>query len=798
MFRISNLREFCALLGCLLTLYPFAVTPLEARNRKGDKLVKQGKIAEDKRDYDTALEFFEQALSTDPVDAGYRILVQRMRFYSSQKHVDDGRRIRTEGDLEKALDEFMKAIQKDPSSAIAIQEWNKTQEMIEREKTAGAQAASNRGLTLSQRAAKEAEERIGSMLAPPELKPINRTIQSLKMNSQPPRVLYETLGKLAGLNVVFDPQYQNTSGRQNYNVELNNASIESALDYLAVLTKTFWKPLTENTVFVAEDNVTKRRDYDDDVVKVFYVQNATSVQEFQEISVAVRSLTEIRRVYTYNAQKAILIRGTVDQVALAEKLIKDLDKPKAEVVVDVIVMEANRGRTRDLAATLQSGSTTGIKLPVTFSPRSSLGSPASSTSTTTTDTGTGTNVRLSNIGKVQLKDFSTTLPGALLSAILTDRSTRVLQSPQVRASDGQKVSLRIGDKIPIATGSFQPGIGGVGAGVSPLVSTQFNFTEVGVNVDMTPQVHGTDEVTLKISVEISTVRDRVDLGGISQPIIGQRKSETELRLREGEVNILGGLTNAQDSKLVSGVPGIVNVPVLGRLFGSENVERTQQELLIAVVPRIVRTPGYSEDNMRAVYSGTEQNIRVMYSPRKEEVKPPAPAAAAPPPAPAAAKPPAVSPSAVSSGPQSTTPAPGPMTLSWVPGNEVSAAPGTPVSLSLQATNAPNLLAVTPIRIKFDPTKLRLNDAEQGDLMTRDGMRTTLSKDIRNDTGEATISVSRNPGAAGVSGSGGIISLRFTALARGTSMVIVEQIGLQDAQQQGIGVAPPQPVKVNLQ
>ena len=798
MFRISNLREFCALLGCLLTLYPFAVTPLEARNRKGDKLVKQGKIAEDKRDYDTALEFFEQALSTDPVDAGYRILVQRMRFYSSQKHVDDGRRIRTEGDLEKALDEFMKAIQKDPSSAIAIQEWNKTQEMIEREKTAGAQAASNRGLTLSQRAAKEAEERIGSMLAPPELKPINRTIQSLKMNSQPPRVLYETLGKLAGLNVVFDPQYQNTSGRQNYNVELNNASIESALDYLAVLTKTFWKPLTENTVFVAEDNVTKRRDYDDDVVKVFYVQNATSVQEFQEISVAVRSLTEIRRVYTYNAQKAILIRGTVDQVALAEKLIKDLDKPKAEVVVDVIVMEANRGRTRDLAATLQSGSTTGIKLPVTFSPRSSLGSPASSTSTTTTDTGTGTNVRVSNIGKVQLKDFSTTLPGALLSAILTDRSTRVLQSPQVRASDGQKVSLRIGDKIPIATGSFQPGIGGVGAGVSPLVSTQFNFTEVGVNVDMTPQVHGTDEVTLKISVEISTVRDRVDLGGISQPIIGQRKSETELRLREGEVNILGGLTNAQDSKLVSGVPGIVNVPVLGRLFGSENVERTQQELLIAVVPRIVRTPGYSEDNMRAVYSGTEQNIRVMYSPRKEEVKPPAPAAAAPPPAPAAVKPPAVSPSAVSSGPQSTTPAPGPMTLSWVPGNEVSAAPGTPVSLSLQATNAPNLLAVTPIRIKFDPTKLRLNDAEQGDLMTRDGMRTTLSKDIRNDTGEATISVSRNPGAAGVSGSGGIISLRFTALARGTSMVIVEQIGLQDAQQQGIGVAPPQPVKVNLQ
>ncbi len=761
--------------------------PVEAKGRKGDKLNKQGHVLEVKKDYDGALELYEQALALDPGDPAYRIAAQRCRFLACQKHVDAGQKLRDQGDLAKALQEFMTAVQRDPSSSIAVQEWKRTQEIIERDKGAGAKP-DEKGLTPQQMAQKDSDDRIGSMLAPPELKPVNRVIQSLKMNSQPPRVLYETLCKLAGLNVVFDPQYQNTSGRQNYNVELNNSSIENALDYLGVLTKTFWKPLTENTVFVAEDNVTKRRDYDDDVVKVFYVTNATSVQEFQEIATAVRSLTEIRRVYTYNAQKAMLVRGTVDQMALAEKLIRDLDKPKAEVVVEIIVMEVNRGRTRDLASTLASGGTAGIKMPISFTPRSTLGSASSSSSTATA---TSTSVNLSNLGRIGGQDFTTALPGFLLQAMLTDRNTKVLQSPQVRASDGQKVSLRIGDKIPIATGSFQPGFGGVGAGVSPLVSTQFNFTEVGVNVDMTPQVHGTEEVTLKISVEISTVRDRVDIGGVSQPVIGQRKSETELRLREGEVNILGGLTNSQDSQTRSGVPGIVNVPILGRFFGSDSIDRSQQELMIALIPHIVRTPGYSQDNLRAVYAGTDQTVRVNFAPKKEATAP----AAAPSPVPAK---PGAAPAPPSTAP-AETPAPGgPVLLSFSPGGEIQAAPGSVLNLALQVANGKDLFAANPIRIKFDASKLKLNDATQGELLGRDGQRVLLSKDIRNDSGEATITLSRLPNSPGVSGSGVLLNLTFQAVGRGVSQVTVEEIGLKNPQSQPVEAAAPQQATVRLQ
>jgi general secretion pathway protein D len=753
-----------------------------AKTRKGDALVKLGQAAEAKQDLDTALDYYEQAFAMDPNDAGYRIVLQRTRFYSSQKHVEKGQKLRESGKLDEALAEFMKAIQRDSSSAIAAQEWRRTQEMIDREKET-ASKPEDRGLTPYQLSVRETEERISSMVAPPDLKPVNRAIQSLKMNNQPPRVLYETVCKLAGLNVVFDPQYQNTSGRQNYNVDLSNSTVESALDYLGVLTKTFWKPLSENTIFVAEDNVTKRRDYEDDVVKVFYVTNATSVQEFQEIATAVRSLTEIRRVFTYNAQKAMLVRGTVDQVALAEKLIRDLDKPKAEVIVDVIVMETSRGRTRDLASAIQTAGANGIKLPVSFTPRSSIATGGSGTTP-------GTGIGLTRLNEIRASDFTTTLPGMLFQAVASDRSTRILQSPQVRASDGQKVSLRIGDKIPIATGSFQPGFGGaVGGGVSPLVSTQFNFTEVGVNVDITPQVHGTDEVTLKVSIEISTVRERVNLGGIDQPVIGQRKSETELRLREGEVNILGGLSNSQDTRNVNGVPGLVNIPLLGRFLGSSNsVERSQQELLIAMIPRIVRTPGYTPDNLRSVYAGTDQSVKINYLPKKDPV-PSVPAPAAVPPAVTAPKP--------APAPASTAPAAGPVNISFAPGGEIQAAPGSMINLSLQVINVLDLAGVSPVKIKYDASKLRLNDAAQGEFIGRDGQRVSLSKDLRNDIGEATISVTRAPGGVGMGGSGALLNLSFQAVGRGESRVTVEEIQLKDTKGQPIPASTSQ-VVVKLQ
>jgi general secretion pathway protein D len=765
------IRKYLSVLVCLCLVLP--PTSL-ASTRKGNKYLKEAQAAEARGDWNRALELYLQAVDESPSDSGYLIGMRRARFRAGQEHVDQGQKLRSEGKLAEALAEFQQAILTDPASAIAIQELKRTDEMIQRANKTPVRTE-DRGLTPAELVRKNEEERIATLAGPPELKPVIRMIPPVKMNNQPPRVLFETVGKLAGISVVFDSQYQ-PQGR-NFNVDLGNSTVEQAFDYLGMLTRTYWKPMTPTAIFVTEDNVTKRRDYEDNVVRVFYLTNATSVQEFQEIATAIRTVAEIRRVFTYNAQKAMVVRGTLDQVALAEKLVRDLDRPKSEVVVDVIVMEANSARTRDLAATIgnlgTSGLTAGLNLPVAFSPRgsSSTGGGTSTPATTSTS-----NFTLASLGRLSSADFSTSLPSALLQAMLSDNRTKVLNSPQVRASDGMKVTLQIGDRIPYATGSFQPGVGTVG--VSPLVSTQFNFAETGVTVDLTPQVHSPQELTLHIEVTVSAVKQYVDLGGLKQPVIGQRKNNADIRLREGEVNILGGLTQTQDSRSISGLPGLVDIPALGSvLFGTNHKELDRGELMIALIPHIVRTPDYSPENLRGIYVGTDQVVKLSYSPTPEEAQP----AAAPPAQPGAAQPP-VPPAA----PQQPPAVPGAVRASFAPAT-VQVAVSAPVSINLQVENANDAFSATPIRVRWDPSLLRMNDIAPGDLLTRDGGRVTSVKDIRNDSGEATISIVRLPGAPGITGTGAVATLSFVAVGRGQGSVSVTELGLKNSQTQPMNV-----------
>ena len=810
------------LFAIFLTILILLVSGVEAKTRKGDKLLKEGQTAEARGDWDKALDLYEKAVDTDPGDIAYLVPMRKARFEAGQVHVKAGQKLRTEGKLEEAVQEFQRALIADPSSAIALQEIKRIQDMLRAPTRIGAKA-DERGLTPAELSRRQSDNRVESMLGPPELKPMTAVIPVLKMNNQPPKVLYETVAKLAGVNVVFDSQYQ--APARNFNVDLSNATADQAFDYLATLTHTFWKAITPNTIFVAEDNVTKRRDFEDDVVKVFYVTNATSVQEFQEIATAIRTVAEIRRVFTYNAQRAMIVRDTVDKVALAEKLVHDLDKPKSEVVVDVMVMQVNSERTRDLAATIASAGTAGLNVPINFAPAGTTTTTTTGSSGTPTPTTTGNTVTLARLGRLSTSDFSTTLPGGLLQAMLSDSRTKVLNQPQVRASDGQKVTLKIGSRIPYATGSFGSTLGGVGAGVSPLVSTQFNYADVGVSIDMTPQVHSTDEVTLHIEVTVSSVQQYINIGGISQPIIQQSANVADIRLREGEVNILGGLSQSQDTNLVNGIPGLVNIPVLGHtLFGSDHTDKIRAELMIALVPHIVRTPAYTAENLRGIYAGTDQVVKINYAPKEDEpfasILQPASAQ----PTVAGAVPPAaapfnaglaimpgtvrVSPPAAAAGPAlarsmpipmaaAATPAPAPATGAVVPGlaarvsfspSTLQAADGATVHVNVQVENGATMNSVAPLRIKYDPALLRLEDIAPGDIFSRGGGGATSTKDIRNDDGEASITIARLPGAAAVNGPGTLAVLTFTAIGSGQAPVTIEEVALKDSQSQPVAAS----------
>jgi general secretion pathway protein D len=795
------------------------VAPVQAKTRKGDKYLAEGRVHEVKKEWDAALQQYENALSEDPADVVYQMSAQKARFQAAQMHLDRGLKVREQGQLGEALLEFQKAYGLNPGSSAAEQEIRRTQEMIQRERQRVLQTGKEappeeRALTPVEQAKKESEEKLKTLLPVPELKPLSNEPINLKMNNQSPRVLFETVAKVAGINVLWDPDMNPppNAGR-NLSIELNNETLDQALDDLATLTKFFWKPLSTNTIFITNDNVNKRRDYEDQVMKVFYLSNVNTAQEIQEIINAVRTLTELNRIMPYNSQNAIIVRGEADRVALAERIISDLDKPKSEVVVDIVVLQASSAFTRSITAALAS---TGLNVPVSFSPRPGLQvvqnpstvnnnqnnqnnqtpstTPTTTPSVTTTPTGPLA-IPLSNLGHLASSDFSITLPGALLNAALSDANTKVLQSPQIRSVDNVKASLKIGDREPTATGSFQPGIGGVG--INPLVNTQFTYIDVGVNVDITPRVHDNGEVSMHVELDISNVSGTVNLGGLSQPIISQKKVIHDIRMKEGEVNLLGGLIVQQEDKTVTGIPGLASIPLLGRLFSGESVDHSRSELMIALIPHIIRRPEITPENLRGIMVGNATTIRLNYGPRAPEAPAPRAAAANPPATPpAAANPPATAPPATAppiAPPATAPPAPnappgGNASVRFLPDRIDTNLPGT-FTVAVAVNNATDAVSA-PMQIQFDPRVLRLNDVSSGDFLAQGGVQPVFAKNIQNDAGTATVQLSRPPGAAGVSGAGVLITLSFQTVARGNTTITITNAGVRNSQNQIIGDGNP--------
>ncbi|MGA2197290.1 MAG: cohesin domain-containing protein [Bryobacteraceae bacterium] len=803
--------------------------PLQAKTKKGDRYLAEGRAYEQKKEWDAALDSYEKALSEDPGELIYQIAAQKARFEASATHVTNATKVRTQGQLGEALLEFQKAYALNPSSMVAEQEILRTQQMILRERkrveSTGAEAPPEvRGLTPSELSKKENAEKIDRMLGVPELKPLLPTLIGFKINNQTPKVLFETVAKYAGLNVLFDPEYASPlpSGKDRLNVDFDNTTVEQALDYLAVITKSYWKPLSSNTIFVTIDTQNKRRDYEEEVTKIFYLTNVTSQQDMNDVLTAVRTVADCTRLFSSQSQNAIVAKCTADKMALADKIVHDLDKPRSEVVVDIFVMEVSSSYLRSLTAALAS---TGLNVPFNFTPRTSIqvqGSTSSSTSgtttgttttgTTTTTTGTSTTgassttgaaIPLSSLGHLASADFSTTLPNALLQATLSDTRTKVLQSPQMRSVDGQKATMKIGEREPTASGSFGSTLGAVaGAGISPLVNTQFQYIDVGVNVEITPHVHDNGEVSLHVSLDISNVTGNVNLGGINQPIIGQRKMEHDIRLREGEVSLLGGLLNQSNTKTKTGIPGLANIPILGRLFSGDSIDNERDELMIALVPHVVRRPEITAENLRSVASGNQTVIHVSYGPKPVEgtaapkeapaapaETPPATAVrlaapATPPPAVNPVAPPATAPGGF--GPPATAPpeagagAPQPVAGAATvrfDATQLEKSLSDSFTISLQVDGAKDVIGA-PIQIQFDPKAVSLTDVARGSFWGGEGEEPTLTKNVLNDSGTAAIRVLRKEGSAGITGSGPLISLTFKTLARGATIIRASSVTLQ--------------------
>src|SRR5437016_6218160 len=594
---------------------------LPAAADKAKSLYNKGKDAEARQNYEEAYDYYKQAYELKPKDIQYRSSYERTRFLAAASHVHRGQLLRDAGKLDDAMAEFRKAAEIDSASFIAQQEIRRTQKMID--------AASSSPSPQSDTPPRTGlQKRLDDAQGPVELAPISNVPITLKL-TEDTKVIYDTVGKLAGINVLFDPDY--TSRR--IRIELNGVTLEEALQIIALESKTFWRAVTPNTIFVASDTPAKRKDIEQSVIKTFYLANLSQPTELQDVVNALRQILEISRIQPLNSQGALVVRGTPDQIALAEKLVGDLDKAKSEVIVEVAVMQVSRDKMRNLGISPPTSATVALQNNI----NTTTGTGTTTTGTTTT--GTPNQINLNRLGNLNATDFTVTIPPATATALFSDSSVKLIQNPQIRAVDGQKASLKIGDKVPVATGSFQPGIGGVG--INPLVNTQFQYLDVGVNIDITPRVHAGREVTLKVMMDISNVTGQSNIGGISQPIIGQRKIEHEIRLKEGEVNLLGGMLEDSTTKSLSGIPGLSQIPILRYLFGQTNTEHRENEIVFALIPHIVRSQDLSELNQRALQVGTASAIELRRVSRPapgdggaptQPTPTPPPAQSAPPPA----------------------------------------------------------------------------------------------------------------------------------------------------------------------
>lgn len=543
---------------------------------------RQGRKAEEQKDYDSAVIHFDQALRQQPGNTHYQIWAKDARYKASYAHTDRGRQLLALHRPDAAAGEFQKAISLDPSNEAAAQE---LQQILLKQS-----AAQQRREQALRKAMERRDEAQATGVV--KLKPLSSQLITHLHVSSEARNVFETLGKLAGLNVVF---YYNFQSRP-ISLDLSNVTIMDALKAAADEAGVFWKPITPNTILLIPDNLSTRRLLEPKELKTIYLQNPVQQSDLTAILTAVKQTTQIQTAFENLDTNSITVYASPDQVAAATELIHNLDRGKAEVLIDVTVLEADKDRLRDLGLSpVPLSSTSGTMAAVGFAPPGTGG-------TTTGGVTIPPNLTLNRLGKISTSDFSIELPGVVANALLNDSRTHILQNPQVRVTAGQKATLHIGSQVPFATGSFGVPTAGIGGGTSPfglLANTQFQYKDVGVSLTITPDVAADGDIILNNKIEISAVGTPSNIGGVEEPTFTTRSITHVIRLKEGEVSLLGGLIQSQTTNAVSGLPGLADIPLLRYLFSTTTAETTDQEVLIMLDPHVIRLPGLPSDSAQA-------------------------------------------------------------------------------------------------------------------------------------------------------------------------------------------------------
>ncbi len=596
--------------------------------RRGEAAMRAGNL-------DEAVAAYRRAVQDSPENATYKIALQRAMLAASRAHIDKGKEYEQNDQLEAALGEYKLASEYDPSNRLASGKVVDLERII-RERAEAARPKPQ---------IEQLRERARAASQPPPLLNFTTRLPRISFNNTSLREILNFIGQATGVSVTYDRQYQD----RNFTVQLEGVTLEQALNQILSVNQLSYKVLSDRSILIFDDNAQKHAQYDDQVIQTFYLSNADATELAQILSQAFRppGIAIQPAIAPNKAQNSITIRATAPVVQIFEKLIQQNDKPRAEIVVDVEIMEVSRQRVKQYGLNLSDYAIGGI-----FSPEvSPNGAATAGTPTTTPGTGTtapstsparggipptslGTSgsaivppFNLNTITRgISTADFYAAVPTAVVKFLESDTNTKLVAKPQLRGAEGTKLTFKVGDQIPVISTSYLPVATG-GAGQNPLSS--YNYKDVGVTVEMTPRVTLENEILLDIDIINNSRSADVIIGGINIPSFGNREVNVRLRLRDGESNLLAGLLREDERKALQGFPGAIHVPVLKQLFSGNDESVTQTDVVMLLTPHIVRGPEITEQDLKPIYIGSQQAYSVGGAPPLLAPPPEAVPAAAP-------------------------------------------------------------------------------------------------------------------------------------------------------------------------
>jgi general secretion pathway protein D len=524
-----------------------------------------GRDAEFRQDYDRAVVEYTKALRLSPNDASAREGLQRAKARAAEDHLQRARRLAGINKLDEAVIEYGVAAELNPASTVIDEELAATRNKL-RTRVAVAREGKTELQTLIDRTRD---------LPPPGLDlPANvRMPASLSFRDASSRDVFTTIARFANIGLVFDTQFREAP----ISVDLRNSSLEAALDTVAAATRTFYRVTAPQTVVIVPDSPAKRREYEEEIVRTFYLSNA----DLKETLDLLRIVLDARRISPITATNAVTIKDTPEHIAAAARVISAIDKARPEVIVDVELLEVDR--TRLLEYGLQIAS-----------PDASSGNSAGINGSATVSTGTTGTLTLQALKNLSTSDILfANLPGLYYRLLKTDTNTRTLANPQLRSSEGITASAKFGDRVPIPVTTFTPFATG-GAPQQPI--TSFNYENIGVNIDITPRTHHDSDVTLQLNIAVTSISGS-GFGGL--PTFGNREIKTQIRLRDGETSMLAGLIRDDERKSLDGIPGLSDLPLVGRMFAHNQKTANQTDIVLTLTPHIVRVLDLNESDLRA-------------------------------------------------------------------------------------------------------------------------------------------------------------------------------------------------------